>query len=282
MPAEQNQPTSPLHEACTVQERIAIGTAGVVYRGVHTSTNREVTFKVLSPASTHPMQPARVLALRWRLEALQHPVIAELIDAYEDPDGFVILTNWVSGGMGGNEFPFKLGTLNQEEARLVATKLCEALLVGEQQQFPHGDIKPSNLILADRGERGLEMQIQDWGLSACREAQPPETLQFMAPERHYGHPASIPGDLFSVGATLWFLLTGGAPSSGSTTDEVLQGWGSFDPAAIAGMRPDLDEHLLQWVAWLLRWQPADRPDSVSQALDVLTGILTRAAARGRR
>jgi eukaryotic-like serine/threonine-protein kinase len=276
MPAELNQPTSPSPEACTVQERIAIGTAGVVYRGVHTSTKRDVTFKVLSRASTHPMEPARVLALRWRLEALQHPVIAELIDAYEDPDGFVILTSWLAGGVGGNEFPFKLGTFNSQEARLVARKLCEALLVGEQQQFPHGDIKPSNVILADRGEGGLEVQIQDWGLSACREAQPPESLQFMAPERHHGHPASMQGDLFSVGTTLWFLLTGDPPSFGSTPEEVLQNWGLFDAPALAEKRPDLDGHFRQWLAWLLRWQPRDRPGSVSQAIEMLAELPTYA------
>jgi hypothetical protein len=261
-----------------VQERIAIGTAGVVYRAVQTKSGHDVTFKVLSPTATHPLEPARVLALRWRLEALQHPVIASLIDAYEDPEGFVIVTSWMGGGMGGNDFPFKTRKLTKQDVRLVAMRLCSALLASEQQRFPHGDIKPSNIILANRGQQGLEVQIQDWGLSACRERQPSESLHYMAPERHHGHPASVQGDLFSAGATLWFLLTGEAPAYGDSQEEVLQTWGMFDAATLAQLRPDLDEHFRQWLAWLLRWQPGDRPQSVSQALDVLTDVLGYAAA----
>jgi hypothetical protein len=261
-----------------VQERVAIGTAGVVYRAVQTKSRTEVTFKVLSPTATHPLEPARVLALRWRLEALQHPVIASLIDAYEDPEGFVIVTSWMGGGMGGNDFPLKTRKLTKQDVRLVAMRLCAALLAGEQQRFPHGDIKPSNVILANRGQQGLEVQIQDWGLSACREQQPSESLHYMAPERHHGHPASVQGDLFSAGATLWFLLTGEAPTYGDTPEEVLQTWGMFDAGTLAQLRPDLDEHFQQWLAWLLRWQPGDRPQSVSQALDVLTDVLGYAAA----
>ena len=180
--------------------------------------------------------------------------------------------------MGGNDFPLKTRKLTKQDVRLVAMRLCSALLAGEQQRFPHGDIKPSNVVLANRGQQGLEVQIQDWGLSACREQQPQESLHFMAPERHHGHPASVQGDLFSAGATLWFLMTGESPAYGATPEEVLQTWGMFDAATLAQLRPDLDEHFQQWIAWLLRWQPGDRPQSVSQALDVLTQVLGYAAA----
>lgn len=269
--------TSP-HEAYTVKERVAIGTAGIVYRGLQSASAQEVTFKVLSPKSTHPLEEPRVMALRWRLEALKHPVIAELLDMYDDPEGFVIVSSWVGGAHGGNDFPAKRRPLTKEEARLVSMRLCAALLVGEQQRFPHGDLKPSNVILADRGPQGLEVQVQDWGLTACREMQPPETLQFMAPERHHGHPASMQGDLFSAGATLWFLLVGEAPAFGGTSQELLESWGAFDPATLAQKRPDLDEHFRQWLGWLLRWQPGDRPQSITQALDVLTQVVGYAAS----
>jgi serine/threonine protein kinase len=279
MSAEPTSPVAPSqHEACAVQERVAIGTAGVVYRAVQESTKRVVTFKVLTTKSSHPFEPSRVLALRWRLEALQHPVIATLIDAYQDPEGFVIVTSWMPGAMGANEFPIKQRTLTKQEARLVAMRLCGALLIGEQQRFPHGDLKPSNIVLADRGQQGMELQIQDWGLSACREEQPPETLQFMAPERHHGHPASPQGDLFTAAASLWFLLTGECPAYGSTKEQVLADWGAFNPATLAEKRPDLDEHFRQWIAWLLRWQPGDRPETVNQALDVLNEVVGYAAA----
>lgn len=267
-----------MREAFTVKERVAIGTAGIVYHGIASATGEDVTFKVLSPKATHPLDITRLLALRWRLDALKHPVIAELIDEYDDPDGFVIISTWLGSAMGSNLFPVKRRTLTKAEARLVAMRLCGALLQGEQQRFPHGDIKPSNVILADRGPQGLEVQIQDWGLVVCRDHQPPETLQFMAPERHHGHPPSMQGDLFSTAATLWFLLTAEAPAYGFTRQDLLMSWGEFDPTTLKEMRPDLDEHFIQWLGWLLRWQPGDRPQSVSQALDVLNQVVSYAAA----
>lgn len=278
--SSQPTPTSaPPHEAYTVKERVAIGTAGIVYRGLRTADAQEVTFKVLSTKSTHPLEEPRVMALRWRLEALKHPVIAELLDMYDDPEGFVIISSWLGGAHGGNDFPTKRRPLKKEEARLVAMRLCSALLVGEQQRFPHGDLKPSNVILADRGAQGLEIQVQDWGITACREMQPPETMQFMAPERHHGHPASMQGDLFSAAATLWFLLVGEAPAFGLTSQELLESWGAFDSNTLAQKRPDLDDHFRQWIGWLLRWQPGDRPQSITQALDVLTQVVGYAASQ---
>ncbi|MFZ4768078.1 MAG: serine/threonine protein kinase, partial [Roseimicrobium sp.] len=254
-----------------------IGTAGVVYCATQVATGHDVTFKVLTEEASHPLEPARILALRWRLDALRHPVIAELVDAYEDPDGFVIATAWLADGIGGNDFPVKRGPLSKAEARLVAMRLCGALLAGEQAHFPHGDLKPSNVILADRGLAGFDVQIQDWGLSSCRESQPVETLQFMAPERHHGHPASLQGDLFSAAATLYFLLTGTRAADGDTPEELLYAWGARGPNALAAARPDLDAHFCQWIGWLLRWQPGDRPQSVAQALEVLDQCVNYAA-----
>ena len=261
-----------------VKDRLAIGTAGIVYRGVETATGENVTFKVLSAKMAFPLDLTRLLALRWRLDALKHPVIAELIDEYNDPDGFVIISSWLGDAMGANLFPVKRRTLTKAEARLVAMRLCGALLQGEQQRFPHGDIKPSNVILADRGAQGLEVQVQDWGLTVCRDRQPPETLQFLAPERHHGHPPSMQGDLFSTAATLWFLLTAEAPAFGANAQELLVSWGTFDPTTLQQKRPDLDEHFAEWLGWLLRWQPGDRPQSITQALDVLNQVVTYAAA----
>lgn len=266
------------HDSFTVKERVAVGTAGVVYRAVQEATGWEVTFKVLTGQASHPLDTARVLALRPRLDALRHPVIAEFVDAYDDPEGFVIATSWLEGGVGGNDFPSKRRTLSPDEARFVAMELCSALLVGEQARFPHGDVKPSNVILADRGTAGLVIQLQDWGLSSCRDSQPAETLQFTAPECHHGHPASAQSDLFSAAATLSFLLTGHAPVEGTTKEECLKSWGAYDANALATERPDLDAHFRQWLGWLLRWQPGDRPKTVAQALDVLNQVITYAAA----
>jgi serine/threonine protein kinase len=261
-------------DAYAVKERVSIGTAGVVYRALHRESGREVLFKVLMEQASHPLNTAQVLAIAPALMRLKHARIAELLDAYEDPEGTVLVYPLIPG-MAGSEFPLKERPLSPAEARQVARQLCEALLVGERAAFPHGDVKPSNIVINQSKEDGsISVQLQDWGLSSCRTVQPPETLQFMAPERHHGHPTSVQGDLFSLGASLWFLITGHLPAESGTREELLEEWGAFDPATLVGLQPEVDNHFRQWLAWLLRWQPRDRPPTVAKALEVLQQVIS--------
>lgn len=261
-------------DAYAVKERVSIGTAGVVYRALHRASGREVLFKVLMEQASHPLNTAQVLAIAPALMRLKHARIAELLDAYEDPEGTVLVYPLIPG-MAGSEFPLKERPLTPAEARQVARQLCEALLVGERAAFPHGDVKPSNIVIQLSKEDGrMSVQLQDWGLSSCRTAQPSETLQFMAPERHHGHPTSVQGDLFSLGASLWFLITGRLPVESVTREALLEEWGTFDPATLVGLQPEVDNHFRQWLAWLLRWQPRDRPPTVAKALEVLQQVIS--------
>lgn len=265
-------PDSP--EPYEVIERVNIGTAAVVYRAVQTATQKEVLFKVFSPAATHPMDTERVVMMRPALMQLKHPHIAPVLDLYEDDEGCVLVTPYLVGS-GGNSFPHQR-KLSQITAFQVATQLCSTLLAGEQIAFPHGDIKPSNLVLADRESQGFFIQLQDWGLSLCRDDQPHETLQHMAPERLLGYPASIQSDLFSVGATLWFLLTGAHAAEGDTRQDFATAWSKFDGEKLVKLRPDLDVHFLEWLGWLMRLNPGDRPTSAVDAMKVLNQVVAYA------
>ncbi|RBP42577.1 serine/threonine protein kinase [Roseimicrobium gellanilyticum] len=264
--------TSHAPDAYSVKERVSIGTAGVVYRAVQRSSHREVLFKVLMEQASHPLNSAQVLAVAPAIMRLRHPRIAELMDAYDDPEGTVLVYPMMPG-MAGSEFPIKERLLTPAEARQVAKQLCEALLVGERAAFPHGDVKPSNIVIGTDTDGRLSVQLQDWGLSSCRTLQPPETMQFMAPERHHGHPTSVQGDLFSLGASLWFLITGRLPVESHTREELLVEWGAFDPSTLAGLQPEVDKHFSQWLGWLLRWQPRDRPPTMTKALEVLNQVI---------
>lgn len=265
-------PDSP--EPYEVIERVNIGTAAVVYRAVQTATQKDVLFKVFNQAATHPMDTERVVMMRPALMQLKHPHIAPVLDLYEDDEGCVLVTPYLVG-CGGNSFPHQ-GKLSQIATFQVAMQLCSTLLAGEQISFPHGDIKPSNIVLADRESQGFFIQLQDWGLSLCREDQPRETLQHMAPERLQGYPASIQSDLFSIGATLWFLLTGTHAVEGDTRQGFASAWSRFDGQKLAKLRPDLNGHFLEWLGWLMRLTPQDRPASAGEAIKVLQQVIAYA------
>jgi serine/threonine protein kinase len=265
-------PDSP--EPYEVIERVNIGTAAVVYRAVQTASQKEVLFKVFSPAATHPMDTERVVMMRPALMQLKHPHIAPVLDLYEDDEGCVLVIPYLVG-CGGNSFPHQ-GKLSQIATFQVATQLCSTLLAGEHLSFPHGDIKPSNLAIADRESQGFFIQLQDWGLSLCRDDQPHETLQHLAPERLQGYPASIQSDLFSIGATLWFLLTGTHAVEGQTRQDFAAAWAKFDGQKLVKLRPDLNVHFLEWLGWIMRINPLDRPTSAAEAMSVLNQVVAYA------
>lgn len=267
-------PNSDSPEPYEVTERVNVGTAAVVYRAIQTATQKEVLFKVFSSAASHPMDTERVVMMRPALMQLKHPHIAPVLDLYEDEEGCVLVIPYVVG-CGGNCFPHQ-GKLGQSAAFQIATQLCSTLLAGEQTEFPHGDIKPSNLVLADRESQGFFLQLQDWGLSLCRDEQPHETLQHMAPERFQGYPSSTQSDLFSVGATLWFLLTGTHAVEGNTKQELATAWSKFNVEKLAQIRPDLDVHFREWLGWIMRLNPMDRPKSAADAMSVLNQVVAYA------
>jgi len=145
-----------------------------------------------------------------------------------------------------------------------------ALLVGEHLRQPHGDPKPSNLIIADHPGGGLFLQVQDWGLSLARHTHPPETLWFRAPELHAGHPPTAQSDLFTAAGSLFCLATNTAPTQGTTVEEVMRGWQMFNAGhVLSHLRPDVDPPLRDWLGWLLNPAPHLRPHAVGQALDML-------------
>lgn len=261
-------PEQPTAEAYVVQERVAIGTAGIVYRAIQTATGQQVLFKLLSGETSNPMDPAWVLERAPLLKEIHHPHIAALLDAYDDPEGCVMVYAY-QAGWAGNAFPTQRLLGDSEEIRAVARQLCDALLAGERAGIPHGDLKPSNLIVSDQGTAGLNLLVLDWGLSECRANPPVETLQFMSPERLLGGAATVTGDLFSLGATLWYLITGRQPVEGKTREALLAAWQHFEPGELATLRPDLDPSLVQWIGWLMKPDARDRPGWVEQALEVL-------------
>jgi len=251
------------------EKLLAAGPGAKVYRGEETATGRKVLIKALlaDHEASHPYDRERLQLLAPALMQLRHPQIAGFITLLPTEDEFAIVSEYMPG-MNARQFAAER-QITAVDLRAVAVQLMQALLVGEHLRLPHGDPKPSNLILADHPAGGVFLQIQDWGLSQAREAQPHETMWFMAPERHSGAPATSQSDLFTAAASLFVLATNTAPAQGDTFEQTLAEWQTFSPAVLQQMRPDIDPAFIQWLGWLLKLDPAQRPPSVAQALDSL-------------
>lgn len=252
------------------EKLLAAGPSAKIYRGVETATGRKVLIKVLleDHESAHPLDRERLQLLAHSLLHVRHPQIAGLITLLPTEEEFALVYEFVPG-ISGRALPNEK-RLSAADVRALAVQLLHAMAVGEHLRLPHGDLKPSNLIVADHPGGGLFLQVQDWGIAMARANPAPETIWFAAPERLHGAPPSSQSDLFTAAASLFYVATGTAPAQGATAQEILTDWASFDPrGSMAAVRPDIDQPLVDWLSWLLQRDPAHRPHSVGHALDML-------------
>lgn len=253
---------------------LAGGPAAKVYRGVEMATGRKVLFKSLlnERESPHALDREQLQLLAPTLMQVRHPQIAGLITLVPTEDEFALVYDFMPG-MSLRAFAAQR-QVTAADLRALAVQLMHALLVGEQHRAPHGDPKPSNLIIADHPGGGLFVQVQDWGLGVTRAALPSETLWFRAPELHAGAHVSSQSDLFTTAASLFCLATNSAPAQGDDPGDLTRQWQAFDMGyALRQLRPDLDAPLIDWLVWLSRSDPRQRPHSVSQALDMLMPMM---------
>ena len=144
----------------------------------------------------------------------------------------------------------------------------------------HRDIKPSNLMLAKQGDRAI-VKVLDFGLAKVRsegavdgglthEGQMLGTPDFIAPEQiSDARRADIRADIYSLGCTLYYLLTGGPPFHATSLYEILQAHHSMDALPLNLARPEVPVELAALVARMMAKEPERRfqtPKEVAQAL----------------
>ncbi|KIP93480.1 bifunctional protein-serine/threonine kinase/phosphatase [Pseudomonas fluorescens] len=150
----------------------------------------------------------------------------------------------------------------------IAERLLRAVGLLHRRQILHRDIKPENLLLGDDGE----LRLLDFGLAYCpglsedAPATLPGTPSFIAPEAFRGEPPNSQQDLYSVGVTLYYLLTGHFPHG---EIEAFQRPRFGVPVSASRYRPDLPEWLAQSLDRGVAADPQQRFETAEEWLLVL-------------
>jgi serine/threonine protein kinase len=144
----------------------------------------------------------------------------------------------------------------------------------------HRDIKPSHLMLARQGNRAI-IKVLDFGLAKVKsggtvdgglthEGQMLGTPDYIAPEQiRDARGADTRADIYSLGCTLYYLLTGGPPFQATSLYEILQAHHSMDALPLNLARPEVPVELAALVARMMAKDPERRfqePKDVAQAL----------------
>jgi serine/threonine protein kinase len=215
--------------AYVILDRIAHGGMGVVYRAQHRRMKRVVALKVLAPQVTETPQAHRRFHREVEAAAkLSHPNIVIAYDAGEAQGQHFLVMEYVDG-VDLASYVKQHGPLPFCAASRIVLQAAHGLDAAHQHGVVHRDVKPNNLLLTRSGI----VKILDMGLALLdsESAQHDDltgvgqivgTVDYMAPEqaRSTRH-ADQRADIYGLGATLWYLLTGRAMHPGETVVERL-------------------------------------------------------------
>ena len=227
----REKPRAILIEDYLLLDRIGAGGMGVVYKARHVRMDRIVALKVLARQVMQTPSAVERFYREVRASAkLHHPNVVLAYDASECQGVHYLVMEYVEGGdLAGlveREGPMPLG-----RALRCVRQAAEALAYAHEHGIIHRDVKPANLLMTPSGQ----VKLLDLGLARLREAEAQGqdlsltktghllgTAAYMAPE-HAANPrhADHRSDIYSLGCTMYRLITGQSPFSGTTVIEVI-------------------------------------------------------------
>ncbi len=267
-----------------IQELLGQGGMGRVYKAIHQTMNRVVALKVLS-AQVVNSERARELFLREARATAQltHPNIVMAFDANEISGRHYLAMEFINGP-NLDQHVKKHGPLQPGLACEIVFQVANGLQHAYEKGMVHRDIKPANLLLQQVGNsEAVQVKILDFGLARLNitdgEADGSVitnqnivmgTPDYLSPEQSRSlHDLDIRADLYSLGCTFYFLLTGRVPFPGGSTTDKLMHHNTSEPTPLEELRLDLHRSIIKIVRRLMAKNPAHRyqtPDELMEAL----------------
>lgn len=210
-----------------IERRLGGGAMGEVFLAIQLSMDRRVALKVLPQSLTRDSRTVERFRREVRMSArLEHPNIVTAFEAGEDFGHHFLAMTYVEGEDLGTRLK-REGALDEQTALRAGRQVADALRYAwEEHQMLHRDVKPSNIMVDDNGRA----RLMDLGISVClSEAQASLTTvgmiigtpHYMSPEQIRGEDLDWRADAYSLGATLYHLVTGGPPFRGGGSAEVI-------------------------------------------------------------
>jgi eukaryotic-like serine/threonine-protein kinase len=261
----------------TLERELGRGGMGIVYLAQDVALERPVAIKILPPALAQPAIRAGFLREARLAAGLSHPNIVS-IHLVEERDGLIY---FVMGYVDGETLAQRVrrgGPLRVAEATRLLQEVAWALAYAHGRGVVHRDVKAEN-ILIERGS-GRAM-VSDFGIAHREGAgvtagEIAGTAQYMSPEQAAGDVVDGRGDLYSLGVTGFFALTGRLPFEGATTRSLLTQHLTQPAPPVATLRPSLPPRLAAAIDRCLAKEPAARfpsGEALAEALGAVGGRL---------
>lgn len=211
---------------CEILNKVAEGGMGAVYKARHKALNRIVCVKILSPALANDKKAVELFLTEARAIAeLDHPNIVNVYNVGKEKGYYFIVMSYIEGQT--------LSMMLKKNKVLpvgLILDLFEGVLQGlgaaHEKGIIHRDIKPSNIIITPQGQA----KLLDFGIAkkvdkekgSTKTTELAGTAYFIAPEQALGRDLDIRADLYSIGASLYYVVTGQFPYNGKNTIDIIQ------------------------------------------------------------
>jgi predicted Ser/Thr protein kinase len=261
---------------CRLVRKIGEGGMGVVWLARHEMLQKDVAVKVLPESfSANGEAVQRFLREARSAARLEHPNVVQVLDA-GSADGVHFIVMQYVDGTDLDKIVQKRGRLSVADSLAVAKRVALALAAAHKLGLIHRDIKPSNILITKQGR----VRVTDFGLarevgaggSVTATDQIVGTPHYLSPEQARGDALDGRTDLYSLGGTLYTMLTGRPPYQGPTPISIAMKHASAKdrPEPIRSLAPDVPEEVEALAGRLMAKDPKDRfqtGDEAASAID---------------
>ncbi|MBK8252251.1 MAG: protein kinase [Polyangiaceae bacterium] len=267
----------------TLVRVIGKGGMGVVYEAQNTAIGKRVAIKLVSAELAKNKDAVR----RFQREAqaasaVESAHIVDIFDAGTTDDGVPFIVMELLRGEDLGHRIKRLGRLEIDDAVHITLQILRGLFRAHEAGIVHRDLKPDNVFLVDRDDDPAFVKVLDFGISkvARRGETPVQTLTkqgtvlgtpfYMSPEQAQGLPDTDGrADLWSVGAILYECLSGRAPHTGASYEQVIVAICTKDALDIRVHNPEVSEPIAKVIAKALAREREDRFADAREMLEAL-------------
>ena len=257
----------------TLVRLIGAGSTGVVFQAIDQKLDRTVALKVLRPSLGETAR-SRFLVEAKLAASIEHTNVVTIFQVGQVGRLAYMAMPWLPGQTlesllaSGEE-------LSEDRIVKIISQVAAGLNAAHQNQLVHRDIKPANLWIC---EDDHQLKILDFGLARISDDDPNFTAtgmlagtpNFMSPEQTRGLELDGRSDLFSLGCVLYRLLTRKLPFGAPTVLATLSSIQNDHPTPPKGISPEVNQDLSDLAMCLLEKQPANRPQSATQTIELLS------------
>lgn len=260
------------------------GGMGVVYRATQLALNRAVAVKVVAPALADDPEFRERFKRESELAAsIDHPHVVPVLHAGEEDGRLYVAMRYVEG-TDLRQMIVRDGRIAPALAATIVDQVAGALDAAHARGLVHRDVKPANILVAERPDGSVHAYLTDFGLTKqaagadglTRAGTVLGTMDYISPEQLDGRPVDARADIYALGCVFYQALTGRVPFPRDTDAAKMWAHVQQAPPRLAEVAPDLPAELDTVLQRAMAKDPADRFGTAGEF-----GRAAVAAAAGR-